>query len=93
MKMDKVIILFTRGSGVRFPIIKAFNVPAEINIPVTVTTFKTSNISLPLSCKKEGTYKLIGEFENINGIDYLKVNMVMEIIDVEQTIKQIEGAL
>ncbi len=91
--MSKAIIFFKKGSGVRYPIVKTFNIPPEINIPTNVNTFKTSNLSIQLSCKKEGMYKLVGEFENINNIDYLKVNMIMEITDMDSAIEQIERSL
>jgi len=52
-----------------------------------------SSLSIQLSCKKEGMYKLVGEFENINNIDYLKVNMIMEITNMDNSIEQIERSL
>ncbi len=91
--MSKVIIFFKKGSDAQYPIVKTFNIPPEINIPINVTTFKISNLSIQLSCKKEGMYKLVGEFENINNIDYLKVNMIMEITNMDNSIEQIERSL
>lgn len=91
--MEKSVIFFTKGDGVRFPIVKAFNVPENIKLPKNITTIKTSNISLSLSCTENGDYKLIGDFIEDGGVTYLKVAMVMQVPNMEDAISQHESTI
>ena len=92
--MEKSVIFFTKGDSTRFPIIKAFNIPDFVTLPKNITTIKSSNISLKISVIKNGHYKLIGEFiEDDNKEVYLKIDMVMEVYDIDSAIKQHEESL
>ena len=92
--MSKTIIFFKKEPGKKkFPIIRSFNVPAEITLPKNANTIKTSNISLDVSCKQEGYYRLTGEFKEFEGVNYLNVLMIMEIKDLEGAIASVIGSL
>lgn len=85
-EIKKTIIFFKKGDAVRFPIIKAIDVPDFIKLPKNINTVKISNLSIINSNLKNGIYKLIGDFIKKDDNIYLNVSMIMEILDSEETI-------